>query len=280
METKHGIIMGVTASALAVVMIFVPKVRETVGGFFETFKDRSPFPLEAVDFVIDNTEGSTGTEKNVSVMLDKWLPWIARAPGSGLRIICQGQQGTTASIVFETQSTPPPQNSDRARRAHILRYVQVTKELALKAVAPCFVAVNQQQSPIAETIAWTALQSPPANLSSTITRRIIIITDARQVSKLADFECDHQLPTTVDFTKRLQASRILAPGSLQDMRLAFVFVETRPINRAGCPPMTIERMIQIRELWTHACTQAGAAEVLFRTSALIPEEGISSKENP
>ena len=128
MELKHWIMIGSIVSVLmASVVLFVPKVGEIANDLTKEFRDYKPPSSEVVDFVLDNTDGSTGTKENLSAMLDLWLPWIAEATGSSLRIICQGQQGTTATIVFETQSKAPAQNTEKARRAYVLRFTHVLR---------------------------------------------------------------------------------------------------------------------------------------------------------
>lgn len=231
--------------------------------------DHPPPPPESFDLIVDVSEGSSGSRENVQRTIGLILERMSTSPGSALRIIAQGARVVDATVVSTAQATAPTRTNRKARVAHAKRFIATTHELLMEAMEPIIATRPAlRNSPIAETINWTALLSPPSGLLPTVPRHIIVISDAREVSKeFGDFECG-VLPTSAKFIDRLRTHDVLTPRSLEGVRLHFTFTQPRSVARRACPPMTIARINDIRGLWVAAANYAGVAEVTFETDVI------------
>ncbi|MBI4143162.1 hypothetical protein HY480_04785 [Candidatus Uhrbacteria bacterium] len=265
------IISALMAAAGTVVLLAVPSSRTTVTQLCTNsgLCDQSFRAPEAIDLIVDVSDGSSGTREHVEQTLDVILPWIGSRPGSALRVIIQGARAADSTVIATVVSTVPIRTNAKARDAHLKRFMATTRELLAKAMEPVFAQhASLQQSPTAETISWVALLSLPAGVAPGTPRRIILIADAREVSKeFGDFECG-ALPTSEAFLERLRAHDVFTPTSLERVRLHFTFTEPKTIARRRCPPMTVARIRGIQGLWTAAANHAGALEITFSTGAI------------
>ncbi|MBI4434979.1 hypothetical protein HY635_04190 [Candidatus Uhrbacteria bacterium] len=276
------IISALAAAAGTIVLLAVPSSRTTVtrlcthtGLCDQSF--RSP---EAIDLIVDVSDGSSGTREHFEQTLDALLPWIGARPGSSLRIIVQSARAVDATVVETVVSTMPARTNAKARDVHMKRFLATTRELLAKAMEPVFAQQSSlRQSPTAETISWVALLSLPAGVAPGTIRRIVLITDAREVStEFGDFECG-TLPTSEAFLERLRAHDVLTPTSLEHIRLHFTFTEQKTIVRKRCPPMTVARIRGIQGLWTAAANHAGVLEITFETGAITLHENEMEDES-
>ena len=270
-----------SAAAVAVgtiVLVAVPSTRTKATRLFAQvgFADEPLRAPEVVDLVVDTSDGSGGTRDHVDQTLSEVLPWTCDAPGSAVRITIQGARAMDARVIATVVSAAPTRTgSTKARIEHTKRCVATNRELIAKAMEPVFAPHPPlRNSPIAETISWVALFSLPPGVAPGTARRIILITDAREVSQeFGDFECG-TLPTPERFIALLRAHGVLAPTSLEHIRLHFTFTEPKAVDRKRCPPMTVARIGGIKTLWVAAANNAGALEVTFITGAITlrPQE--------
>lgn len=249
----------------------MPDTRRTIVGACRTIglAAAEPTPPEWVDLIIDASPGSSGTLEHVEQTLDVLLPHLASAPGSVLRVIIQGTRGVDATMIGTVTSTAPTRSNRKAKQAHAKQFVATSRELLLQAIQSTITPTEvPRASPIVETIGWVALLSRPLGVAANASRRIVLITDAREVSPaFGDFECG-TLPTSAVFLALLRTHDVLHPGVLAGADLHFTFTEPHPVARKKCPAMTVARIKGIQDLWIAAARTAGARGVTFDSAAL------------
>lgn len=226
--------------------------------------DAQPLPAEVIDVVVDASDGSPASVATVRETLDIVLPYVAARPGSELRLWALGLELADTRMLAAVTSTAPKRRGERARALEAERFVNASRALLLQAVAPIFDHPARKQSPIAEGISRVAYSRVPAGMR----RRVIVITDARQVGGPLkfDFECARDLPDAETFVTRLQEQAILAPGTLAQADVQFAYVALTAIPKRGCP-VTLARAQRIEQVWRAALTAAGARSVEFTTDA-------------
>jgi len=79
---------------------------------------------------------------------------------------------------------------------------------------------------------------------------------------------DDPLPNPGRFVKILHRARVLPPGSLAGTRVFFTFMTITTIHRKGCVE-TLDRLAQMRDLWTAAIEAAGGT-AQFDTGVIDP----------
>jgi hypothetical protein len=109
----------------------------------------------------------------------------------------------------------------------------------------------------------------------TARRTVLLLSDAREVSAF-DFECAKKLPS-VSVWGNWTALRVPA-GSWRGASIIFSYATASATGRTGaCPAASIERTLQIRELWQRTLSeQAGAARVLFLSGLPEPASLLNS----
>lgn len=272
MGRKWIVVLSIIAGVIsATTLAASPESREAVWRFGRRVGliDPLPPPVEVIDLIVDVSEGSPASPESFRAQIDAVLERIGRAPNSALRIIVQGAKALDAVIVATVQSGRSKQPHARAADAYAKQFAATKADFLAKAMEPFFEhRPKLRSSPIVETINWTTMLSPPPSVPPDTPRRIICISDAREVSpEFGDFECG-ALPTPPEFLKSLRTHDVLAPGSLEHTRLHFAFDEPRLAPRRKCPPMNTVRIKRIRELWQIAAQNAGALETTFNSGAL------------
>jgi len=224
--------------------------------------DAPPLAAEVVDVVVDASDGSPASVATIRATLDVALPYVAARPGSELRLWALGLELSDTRMLASVTSRAPKRRGERARALEAERFVSASRALLLQAVAPIFDHPAKKQSPIAEGISRVAY----SRVAASMRRRIIVITDARQVGGPLkfDFECARELPDADTFVTRLQEQAILAPGTLAQADVQFAYVALTAIPKRGCP-VTLARAQRIEQVWRAALTAAGARSVEFTT---------------
>lgn len=223
-------------------------------------KDPPRRPPLTVDILCDTSPGAPCSEATLVETIDVVLPLISARPGSTLHIWSIGETVADASVVGTVTSTPSPKTSAQSRKAHGERFLNTSRSYLQKAAEPLF-AKHPRRSPIAETMSKVLLSTSVGD------RHVVVITDAREVSDLGNFECG-ELPTTEQWLKRLHDARALSPGSLRGTHVSFIHVEHARIDRERCA-LTMERIALTNDLWRAAFQSAGA------TSSTITNAGLT-----
>lgn len=92
---------------------------------------------------------------------------------------------------------------------------------------------------------------------------VFAISDLREVSAIADFECG-PLPAPEQLATRLRRRNVLAPSTYGQARVHFVVGDGGPVARRDCA-VTMGRVRAMQSLFLSALTAAGAAGVTFHT---------------
>ena len=220
--------------------------------------DEPSLPPEVIDVLCDPSIGSSCTRETLEKTLPGVLRYSAKRPGTRARLWLLGKSVADTNVAGEKESAAPARTSQRARKAFEEEFVEGAQEYLMAAVAPTFALPPIRRSPLAEAMSKVALAD-----SGQLPRHLIVVTDAREVSSLGDFECGI-LPTNAGFVKKLQRRRILGASTLTGMRVELVFVQSTNVPSRGCP-VQLEREMRIRELWSAALLAAGAKDVRIRT---------------
>lgn len=225
-------------------------------------KDPPAPPPMTVDLVCDTSPGAPCNQARLGETIEVVLQEIATRPGSVLRVWSMGETVADASVVGSVESTRPKKTGAQAHQAHAERFLTTARSYLQKAAEPLFTSAPRQ-SPIAETMSKVLLSTTSA------TRHLAAITDAREVSTLGNFECG-RLPTPEEWLARLHAARALTPGSLRSTHVYLVHVEHARVDRQRCP-VTMQRIAQTNDLWRIAFQRAGAASITITNDALTLE---------
>jgi hypothetical protein len=228
--------------------------------------DIPTLPPGVTDVLCDASTGSSCDRDTLTKTLDPVLRQAAERPGSSVRLWVLKKTMAETVMLAECETKAIPQGSERARTASIARTVASGLEYFMAAAASALSEPAIRRSPLAEAIAKIALFDARG-----LPRRIVVITDGREVSALGDFEC-HLLPSDAGFVRRLQNRRILGPGVLTGTRVEFVFVQTSKASPRGCPA-TLDRELRIRELWRAALKASGTSTVDIRTGPPVMSDG-------
>lgn len=221
----------------------------------------APPPL-TVDLVCDTSPGAPCNAATLSATIDVVLPQIAARPGSILRLWSMGDTVADAAVVGSVESTPPKKSGTQAHKTHEERFITSARSKLQQAAEPLFTTAPRR-SPIAETMSKVVLAMTSG------ARHVVVITDAREVSDLGNFECG-RLPTTEEWLSRLHEARALMPGSLRATHVYLVHVEHTRIDRERCP-VTMQRIAQTNDLWRAAFQAAGATSITITNDALALE---------
>ena len=175
--------------------------------------DELPPPAEMVDILCDASIGSSCTRESLGRAMDDVLHRAAQSPGSRTRLWSLAKTVADTNAVAEKETPSESRKSSRARKGLGDKFVAASKEYFTAAIAPTFALAPIRRSPLAEAMTKIALAD-----SGQLPRRLIVITDAREVSNLGDFECGF-LPTDAGFVKKLQRRRILGPSTLKGVQV-------------------------------------------------------------
>jgi hypothetical protein len=222
-----------------------------------------------VAILLDTSHGSSCTIRGFQQTLNVVLDEVADRPGSVVEVWQLGRDVATTQLLG-SRSVTSGGTSTGAKRAARAHFLAGATEYLTKTVATAFTSPPRNRSPIAEGIARVALNGRSSEMACII----VVLSDAREFSAFADFECV-ALPDEAAFVQALQEAGVLTPGSLAGDAVLFVDVALGPVPDRACP-VTIERARKIESLWTAALTAAGArvvefhyGQATFTTSALF-----------
>jgi hypothetical protein len=233
-------------------------------------------PAETIDVLCDRSVGSTCTTEAIQRTVDAALEHATKRPGSRVRVWLMADAAALTAPIVERAIARAPSGSERSRRSHVARELAAAREVLLAAGRQALEGKQPRKSPIAESIAKIALAD-----AGGLPRRLVVITDAREMSPIADFEC-RRLPSPAAFLATLRGNGLLTANQLDGFDVEFAFVESAPLLHRGCP-VTVAREAQIRDLWLAAIRGAGAASARIssgppRFSDEEGAEGTSEKE--
>jgi hypothetical protein len=245
--TAASIFVGAIIIFVALAM---PAQAASVDDWCVTLRLCDPPPPETttIDILCDLTADCT--LENLRLTLDQYLRHCASRPGSILRLWMMGRSVSDATLVATADSSTAEAKAKKKRASSAQRFVDRELPRLVAAAQLAMAKPKPGASPIAETltvVSWAEAR--------TTTRIIIVITDARQVSPIADFECK-ALPDEDTWIRALAANRSLTPHSLESVSVHFAFVGVTPVAGRGCR-VSLERETEIRELWRVAIARAG-----------------------
>jgi len=252
----------------AVSTAFEPKANAvtTALEWLGVMDEPQPAPLD-IDVLCDPSAGSTCTPETLRSTLEAAMPLAASRHSSTLRLWMLGREVAdtvqAASVTMDAKV-----RSGKAEKASRDHFVMEGLTMLETAAAPYFSQHAANRSPIAESISKLALYRTRAGAE----RIIVLITDAREFSSLGDFECHAPAPKA--FSSRLEANRVLAPGSLTGAKVIFGHDSLVHIDGDRCTA-TLAAASQVQEIWKAALTHAGASEVRFEAGVpvLNPQTG-------
>lgn len=233
--------------------------------------EEDPKPAELLDLLCDHSVGSSCTTKTLEQTTDRVVQHISERPGSRMRVWMLGATVEKTVVVVEHAIPAAKGGSAKSQRAQAARVAATAREVLLTGIAPAFESPPVRRSPIAEAIAKVALAD-----ASGLYRRVIVITDAREVSTLGDFEC-RALPTNAQFAALLQRMNVLSTGQLAGIDILFAHVAGQSVPGRGCP-VSVDRELRIKALWTTALRAAGASRV--HISSGPPELLVDANDGP
>ena len=235
--------------------------------------DPAPRPPLVVDVLCDRSDGASCTATTLRETFHAILPVVAGRSDSVVRGWMLGDDLATTALVGEQRAPSRTDGqSDRAIAAARDRFTATAEPYFAKAFESRFTTEPVRCTVLAEGITRIALTGAPRDALHVI----VVVTDAWEVSRFADFEC-RDMPDAASFTRAIQRERVLAAGSLNGARVMFVYVELRPIRRPGCA-VTPARALAARDVWTMALKSAGARDVTFSTGALDVEALTAGEE--
>lgn len=227
----------------------------------EICDEEPPEPI-LVDLLCDTSPGSSCTQSTLKENLDQILPYLLSRPHSIIRTWNQGSAVSDTIMVSQHKITVPKKSGTQALRSYRESFLVTAKAEISSAILNLNSSEGKNRSPIIEGISKVAMAGSAGGLP----RTIIIITDGRQFSSIADFECADKLPSTEEFLKKLDKNQLLEENSLTGTRIIFSFINSTPIKgRRNCSDVTIKREKHIQRLLTVALTRAGATEIRFET---------------
>lgn len=221
--------------------------------------DAEVAPAETFDVICDHSAASSCTLATLTMALDLVLNRAISRPGTHIRLWMLGVSMSSTTLLAEQVSPVIKAKGARARGVQLERWRKSAEELFLTAAKPNLASPPQRRTPLAEAMAKVQMAD-----GYQLTRYMLIVSDLRELSSIADFKCG-KLPSALAFTNRLHKHHLLSPGALQGTRV--LVSHATPSAIPNCPS-NIERELAIRSLWTAAWKAAGAQEVVIETGAL------------
>jgi hypothetical protein len=215
-------------------------------------------PPAAVDVICDASVGSSCVRTTLESVLDAELRRIIERPGSTVRLWELGSTVGETRLIGEQRVPVATKPNARARRAHEDGIAVTAKAYFLKSAESALRGPGKRRSPILEGLTKVALARDPGAAH----RRIVVVTDGREYSDLADFECGN-LPQPAIFVRELQRRSVFTPGALADTSVLFVGMTMDNIHGGRCAA-SVAREVAVRDLWRAALVGAGAVDVEFR----------------
>jgi len=216
-------------------------------------------PTNTTQILLDASLQSPGSSETLAQVVDGIVPDMATRPApSCIELWVMGATVGDAERLGETCVGSGARSKKDRRDAE--RRFQITARAYLLGLAKPVFDRRPRRSPIAETLTRIAMEP-----TESIERLLIAITDGREESAIARFECG-PLPSIEAFHAALRAARALAPGSLRGMHIRFAFVGFTDAKRVGCNT-TLRRELETQELWRSALLRASASSIHFDSAA-------------
>ncbi|MFO0617262.1 MAG: hypothetical protein U0414_31990 [Polyangiaceae bacterium] len=216
--------------------------------------DRPTLPAVQIDVLCDPSADSSCSTDTLTKTVDASLRFSVARPGSRIRLFMLDT--SSASLVGEQMVPKGGKGSDRARRASADRFVDAARQFFLAGATTALEQPHARRSPIAEGLTKLALAE-----HGDLPRSVFIISDAREVSTIGDLECT-PLPKPEAFFTNLKKAHLLGAGLFAGADVMFVYEEFKPTPARACP-VSVEREMRVRDLWTGALRAAGASDVRF-----------------
>jgi hypothetical protein len=209
--------------------------------------DEPAKPAVFVDIICDRSLGSTCSRESLGRELDRVLAYVVARPGSRVRIWMMGAT-VEKTVALAEQAIPAiKRGSERSRRSQVARILGSVRDVLLSSVATAFEPPSIRRSPLVESITKVAMAD-----ASGLTRQIIAITDAREVSALADLECG-RVPTDAQFATLLRRLNLLMPEGCvnlpvrdrilaPELRFPYQVLVEAPKLRDGRTPRGVNRL--------------------------------------
>ncbi|MCC6217864.1 MAG: hypothetical protein IT376_23605 [Polyangiaceae bacterium] len=250
---------NVKLSAVLIAMLLVALFTTGCDGVDQTCKvlgicDEPVKAAVFIEIVCDRSSGSTCTRESLLESLERVLAFVVDRPGSHVRIWMMGSTVDKTVAVAEQTIPAVKRGSERSRRAQTAKIAASARDVLLSGAATAFEAPSVRRSPIAESVTKIALAD-----AGSLPRKLIVLTDAREVSSLGDFECG-RVPGDAQFAALLRRLSLLTPGLLTGVDVTFSYVTSTSVPGRGCI-VSIDRDIRVRKLWTAALRGSGAATV-------------------
>lgn len=220
--------------------------------------EHAPRPI-TLDVAIDASEGSTGSPETLRETLGRCLPAMSRIPGSRLRVWFLGADVATTELIADLTVPTPKRKGERGLRASGERFSREAEAYVMKAAQPLFDRPPRKRSPILEGLGRVSL----ASAAPGHTHHVIVISDAREVSAYFDAECDARLPKAEALIAALQRDQVLTSGRFANASITFAFSSIGPVDRTGCPAVTLTRAVESQTLYRAVLVAAGARRVDF-----------------
>jgi hypothetical protein len=230
----------------------VTRVLEQAG-----FTDAPPPTPEHVDILCDPTPGSRCDDEVTRRELTAVIAYLWARMGSRL-VVWRLGENAIETIPLATVDVPTRAlKSRRVEREAQSRFLDSVVQAVCPVIAARALHGRARHSPLVESFSRIASES-----SRGLHRRIVVLSDAHEVTSLfGNWECRNP-PLSSDFTRELDRHRMLRPGTLDGARIHFVHSAPDTSVTHRCP-ITIEKEERIRDLWRTALRRAGAAEVSF-----------------
>jgi hypothetical protein len=215
--------------------------------------DASPDPATTV-LICDTSPGSTCSAALLRTTAERvLLPALDGDPGAVLEVWPARGPASEAFLQFVAEEPPASMpkwlqddwRNDRAGQA-LDSLARFESEFTNRPTTTRLIETVAK-------VALTATGRPPG--------RLYILTDAREVSGIGDWECGRIDPEAVRRTV-FEGRRLLGPESLRGTHVVFVGVTHGAVDGARCD-VDIERIVLIESTWRTVLLAAGAAAVEF-----------------
>lgn len=182
-------------------------------------------------------------------------------PLSRVEVFTQGDEVAETRLIASVTIPTRTDRGERAARTAEERFLQNVRPVLCLPLGAELTRPRTRRSPILESLDKLALTR-----AATLPVEVFAISDLREVSSIADMECD-ALPSSEQLQARLRRRNVLAPGTYAPhTRVHFIVGDGGPVPRRDCP-ITMGRVRAIQSLFRGALTAAGALGVTFHTEA-------------
>ncbi len=232
--------------------------------------ESTPQPPLLLDGICDISEGAPCDRTRFERAVTATAQLAAGREGTIVRWWMLGATAATTVSLGEKMSPALPPRGARAQAAATSVFVKETTEYFLAAAERHFLAKPLRASPLHAALGRVAVSDTHG-----LMRRILFVTDLKEVSDALDLEClgTRRLPKPDAWAERVANRRLIAPGSLTGTEVVFAFTSLTPTLRpSACPTASVERTLIAQELWEAALRRSGAARVVFASGLpdLVP----------